>query len=179
MPPAPTAKPPKKQITPVTTAVFILLCFRRLFSLCNRWASAIAAISRSSEAKAAARAASAAAWSMASLAASDKSSISVSTSNSLYRFISFSLEFTSGVVGGSPNTGIFQKLIKRTIANILLQCLYFILRLHILIDFPIPLMEEPEHQDQDHQNKHTRRPGDYPFPKAIHVTPYLPAKDGY
>jgi hypothetical protein len=57
------------------------------------------------------------------IAASDKSSISVSTSNSLYRFIPFSLEFTGGVVGGSPNTGIFQKLIKRTVANILLHSL--------------------------------------------------------
>jgi hypothetical protein len=29
-------------------------------------------------------------------------------------------------------------------------------------------MEEPEHQNQQHQNQHTRRPGDYSLPKIFH-----------
>ncbi|MDR2246341.1 MAG: hypothetical protein LBE17_06670 [Treponema sp.] len=51
---------------PVITAVFTRLCRKRLFSLCSRCASATAFISRSNEARAAARAASAAACSIAS-----------------------------------------------------------------------------------------------------------------
>jgi hypothetical protein len=101
-----------------------------------------------------------------------KSSISVSTSYSLYRLIPLSPELTGGVVGGSPYTGIFQKLIKRTIANIFLQCFNFMLFLHRFKYFPVPFMEEPEYQNQQHQNQHPRRPGNNPFPKTVHVTPY-------
>jgi hypothetical protein len=46
------------------------------------------------------------------------------------------------------------------------------LRLHVLIDFPVSFMEEPEHQNNQNQNQHTRHPGDYALQKTIHVASY-------
>jgi hypothetical protein len=66
MPPAPIAKPDKKQMTPVNMAVLVDFDLNVVYSPRHCWASLIAAASRSSEVMTAALAASAAAVSMAS-----------------------------------------------------------------------------------------------------------------
>jgi four helix bundle protein len=51
------------------------------------------------------------------------------------------------------------------------------LRLHILIDFPVPLIKEPEYQNHYRHKQYGTRPGNKPLKETVHITsffhPYL------